>query len=72
MPTMKGCIMPTHDPVNHPVHYTQGQIELLDFILDQVVKYLSRYRHKSKPVEDLKKAQMYLTQLIQQLEARKP
>ncbi len=65
-----------NDPVNHPSHYTQGQIEVLDFIEDQqfgylagqVIKYLSRYRHKGQPVEDLKKAQFYLTRLIQHME----
>ena len=63
-----------HDPVNHPAHYTTGKIEVLDFIQDQqfgyldgqVVKYLSRYRHKGKPLEDLKKAQFYLHRLIMQ------
>lgn len=66
-----------HDPVNRPAHYTQGKIEVLDFIEDQqfgylagqVIKYLSRYRHKGMPVEDLKKAQFYLTRLIQHMEA---
>ena len=61
------------DPVSHPPHYTQGKIEVLDFILDQefgylagnVVKYLSRYRHKGKPVEDLRKAEFYLKRLIE-------
>ena len=67
-----------HDPINHPAHYTTGTIEVLDFILDQqfeylagqVVKYVSRYRHKSRPVEDLQKAQFYLTRLIQQEQAK--
>jgi hypothetical protein len=65
-----------NDPVNHPVHYTRGKIEVLDFILDQnfgylagqVIKYLSRYRWKGTPLEDLKKAQFYLNQLIEKLE----
>jgi len=60
------------DPVNHPKHYTQGRIEVLDFILDQnmpylcgnIVKYLCRYRFKGKPVEDLMKARYYLGRLI--------
>ena len=64
------------DPVNHPAHYTQGTIEVLDFILDQkfgyldgqVIKYLCRYRHKGKPLEDLRKAEFYLKRLIQQLD----
>lgn len=66
----------SNDPVNHPAHYTRGKIEVLDFILDQrfgylagnVVKYVSRYRWKSAPVEDLKKARFYLDRLIEQLE----
>ncbi len=69
-----------NDPVNHPSHYTQGKIEVLDFILDQqcgyldgqVIKYISRYRHKANPIEDLKKARFYLAQLIQQLEEEQP
>ena len=64
------------DPVNHPPHYTQGKIEVLDFILDQrltylagqVVKYVARYRYKGKPLEDLRKAEFYLKRLIQQLD----
>lgn len=62
------------DPVNHPAHYTTGTIEVLDFILDQqfgyldgqVIKYLSRYRHKGSPLQDLQKAQFYLNKLIEQ------
>ena len=61
-----------NDNVNHPAHYTTGTIEVLDFILDQkfgyldgqVVKYLSRYRHKGTPVQDLQKAEFYLKRLI--------
>jgi len=64
------------DPVAHPKHYTIGKIEVLDFILDQdlpylagnIVKYLSRYRWKGKPVEDLRKARFYLDRLIQETE----
>ena len=65
------------DLVNHPPHYLQGTIEVLDYILDQqcgyldgqVVKYIARYRYKGNPVEDLKKAQFYLTRLIARTEA---
>lgn len=64
-----------HDPVNFPVHYTAGKIEVLDFIEDQqfgyldgqVVKYLSRYRHKGAPIQDLQKAEFYLKRLIAHL-----
>ncbi len=70
----------SNDPVHHPSHYTQGQIEVLDFILDQqfgyldgqVIKYVSRYRHKANPIEDLEKARFYLTSLIEQLQEGQP
>lgn len=63
-----------NDPVNHPAHYTTGTIEVIDFILDQqfgylagnVVKYLSRYRHKGNAKEDLLKAHWYLSRLVEQ------
>lgn len=28
-----------HDPVNHPAHYTDGQIEVIDFIDDKQLSY---------------------------------
>jgi hypothetical protein len=54
-----------------PSHYRQGKIEPWDFIVSQnlnflagnVVKYISRYKHKNG-VEDLKKAKTYLEKLI--------
>lgn len=60
------------DPVTHPTHYTQGKIEVLDFIEDQrldyhpgnVVKYLCRAKHKGSEIEDLRKAQVYLARYI--------
>ena len=69
-----------HDPVTHPAHYTTGKIEVLDFIEDQqfgyldgqVIKYLSRYRHKGKPLEDLLKAKFYLERLIRIAVSQKP
>ena len=65
------------DLVNHPPHYTTGTIECLDYILaknfgyldGQVIKYMTRYRFKQKPIEDLKKAQFYLNRLITELES---
>lgn len=55
----------------NPEHYRKGKIEPWDFIVDQglnylagnVVKYISRYKHKNG-VEDLKKAKTYLEKLI--------
>ena len=66
------------DPVNHPAHYCDGGIETLDFILakrldfllGQVVKYVSRAGKKdpSKELQDLKKAQFYLNRKIELME----
>lgn len=65
------------DPVNHPAHYTLGGIEVLDFIeayaaddyhIGNVIKYVARYRHKGKPIEDLRKAKFYLDRKIALLE----
>ena len=68
-----------HDPVNHPSYYCDGGIETLDFILakglnfllGQVVKYVSRAGKKnpSTLLEDLRKAQFYLNREIRRLEA---
>ena len=67
------------DPVNHPSHYTDGKIEVIDFIEDKnlnfhlanAVKYISRAGKKdpSKEIEDLKKARWYLDRYIQKLES---
>lgn len=65
-----------HDAVNHPSHYTHGNIEVIDFIEDQqlpyhlgnVVKYVARAGYKGDKVEDLKKAQWYLNRYIRTLE----
>ena len=55
-----------HDPVNHPSHYTDGKIEVIDFIEDKqfgfhlgnAIKYISRAGKKypgdtKKEIEDL-------------------
>lgn len=62
----------TPDPVNNPAHYTAGGIETIDFIeakklnynLGNVIKYLTRADHKGSKLEDLRKAQWYLTREI--------
>lgn len=61
------------DPINHPAHYTVGGIETIDFIeaknlgynLGNVVKYITRSDHKGNKLEDLRKAQWYLTRAIE-------
>lgn len=68
------------DEVTHPPHYTQGKIEVIDFLIDQdmnfmaanVVKYTCRYRFKGNPVQDLKKARFYLDRLIKEVEIAQP
>ena len=63
------------DPVNNPPHYTAGGIETIDFIeakklgynLGNVVKYITRSGLKGNQLEDLRKAQWYLTREINTL-----
>ena len=69
------------DSVNHPAHYTDGKIEVIDFIEDKklgfhlgnTVKYICRAGKKDpeKTIEDLQKAEWYLHREIQRLEAQK-
>lgn len=64
--------------INHPSHYNDGKIEVIDFIEDKqlnfhrgnAVKYIARAgkKDKSKEVEDLKKAQWYIEREIKRLE----
>ena len=72
------------DNVNHPKHYTQGEIECIDcikaatvnkvgieaFCVGNAIKYLFRYENKNG-LEDVRKAQWYINRLIQELEEKK-
>ena len=66
-----------YNNVNHPSHYNQGRIEVIDAIEDwdlnfcegNVVKYVARHRFKGERLEDLKKARWYLERLILTLES---
>lgn len=71
----------TSDPVSHPSHYTDGRIEVIDFIQDKglnfcrgnIVKYVARAGKKgdkAKEIEDLKKARQYCDFEINRLEGR--
>jgi hypothetical protein len=64
------------EAVNHPIHYSQGDIECIDAMVSSAgieavksfcqlscFKYLWRFKHKNG-VEDLEKAQWYLNKLI--------
>ena len=67
-----------NDIVNRPAHYTDGKIEVIDFIEDKklgfclgnAVKYIARAGKKdpTKEVEDLKKAEWYIKRRIKELE----
>lgn len=69
------------DPVNHPAHYTDGKIEVIDFIEDKklpyhlgnCIKYICRAGKKDpgKTIEDLEKARWYLNRYIEKLSAEK-
>ena len=66
-----------YDNVNHPAHYTDGNIEVIDFIEDKklgyhlgnAVKYSARAGKKDpeKTAEDLQKAVWYLNRYIERL-----
>jgi hypothetical protein len=69
---------PDADPVNHPDHYTVGGIETIDFIeaklspeefagycKGNIIKYLSRGRHKGTEAQDYQKAQWYCARLVE-------
>jgi len=69
-----------HDSVNSPAHYKYGKKETIDVIQDcmtddeyhgylkgNVLKYVSRYKFKGEPLQDLEKAQWYLNRLIKEV-----
>lgn len=70
-----------HDPINHPPHYNQGKIEVIEFIEDKnltfhlgnVVKYVARagVKDPAKEIEDLRKAAWYLQRQIELVSALK-
>lgn len=69
------------DMVNHPKHYTQGNIECIDALkaatvgkrgieaicVANVIKYLWRYEEKNG-IEDIRKAKWYIERLLKELE----
>jgi len=77
-PSVKDAPEDAHDVVNSPAHYTQGEIETIDYIQDvlgdlgvidychgNVIKYTgSRLMAKDNTVQDAKKAIWYLNKLI--------
>ena len=74
--------MKKNDVVNHPSHYTDGKIEVIDFIEDKglgfclgnAVKYISRAgkKYPDKEIEDLEKAIWYIKRRIKELKSGEP
>lgn len=69
-------VVPKHDPVNHPSHYTAYQgleiidlTEQLNFNRGNAVKYISRAGLKPSVIEleDLKKARWYIDREIKRI-----
>ncbi len=72
---------PDVDMVNSPPHYNQSGIECIDaiqaalgdnfkyYLQGNVMKYLWRFDYKSKPIEDLDKADWYLEKLREEVMA---
>lgn len=68
------------DNINHPSHYTDGKIEVIEFIEDKnlnyhrgnAIKYICRAGKKdpSKEIEDLQKAIWYINREIKNLKRR--
>ena len=66
-----------NDPVSHPSYYTDGKIEVIDYIEDKklgfhlgnAVKYISRAGKKdpNKYIEDLRKAIWYINREIERV-----
>lgn len=66
------------DAVNHPAHYTHGNIETIDLIkhitaaypkeviyqIGNAVKYLDRAPYKGNLIQDMEKAEWYLKDAI--------
>ena len=72
-------VKPTNDAVNHPNHYCRNGVECIDIIkaitgdyfdkycVGTITKYLFRWKDKNG-VEDLRKAQRYLSYLMEEAE----
>ena len=70
----------TNDNVHSPAHYKHGKKETIDVIQDcmtddeyhgylkgNILKYVSRYKFKGEPLQDLEKAHWYLSRLIKEV-----
>tara|TARA_X000001388_G_scaffold23660_1_gene16141 strand:+ start:400 stop:720 length:321 start_codon:yes stop_codon:yes gene_type:complete len=70
------------DPVNFPSHYNKGDIGCIDaikacqgdgfkyYLQGSALKYIWRYEHKKKPIQDLEKAKWFINKLIETTQER--
>ena len=75
---LKEEMVKENDPVNHPKHYTDGRIEVIEYIEDKnlgfclgnAIKYISRAgkKEKDKEIQDLRKSIWYIERRIYELE----
>lgn len=76
-----GRLVELTENVNHPSHYADGKIEVIDFIEDKelnfnrgnAIKYIARAGKKNpnKEIEDLEKALWYISREIERLNREK-
>jgi hypothetical protein len=68
------------DNINNPAHYNKGKLETIElikhsmapsefegYLQGNIIKYISRYRHKNNSLEDVLKAEWYIKRLIKEL-----
>jgi len=83
-----GRLILANDPVNHPAHYTSGNVECIDaiaaalghdgfvaFLRGQIIKYTWRLGLKDAAIQDAAKAVWYANKLTEALsndQARMP
>ena len=68
--------MSNNEKINHPSHYNNGTLEVIDVITDwgldfvegNIIKYIARSKYKNNTLEDLKKAKWYLEYLIEKIQ----
>ena len=71
-----------NDPVNFPSHYNKGGIGCIDaikacqgegfkyYLQGSILKYVWRYEHKGKLIQDLEKAKWFINKLIETTQER--
>ncbi len=81
MANLLGVLYSMSDSINHPPHYNKGNMETIELIRNamssiefegylqgNIIKYISRYKYKNSPLEDIQKAEWYIKKLIEELD----